>query len=192
MATSGFSESVLNEFEAHTERVRRAARARRASVQLRAVVDDEDADAAALRIEDTFGVRQPSDRWHGCTNLRTLRALLALIDERGFERYALTLVSPTCLPRLTDCLTARRSAHQIKFHSAFERCVSRVIYKKDWATSRPQIMAHNSWSKCSSEVMIRCSFDLSTTPQRPYSHSLSLARSTPRRFGKTFRYDAHT
>ena len=26
------------------------------------------------------------------------------------------------------------------FHSSFERCVSRVIYKKDWATARPAIM----------------------------------------------------
>ena len=51
------------------------------------------------------------------------------------------------------------------FHSSFERCVSRVIYKKDWATARPAIMRHNKWDKCSSEVLI----------------------STPRRFGKTFR-----
>lgn len=43
----------------------------------------------------------------------------------------------------------------MKFHSAFERCVSRVIYKTDWATSRPAIMRHNGWKKCSSEVMIR-------------------------------------
>ncbi len=60
----------------------------------------------------------------------------------------------------------------MKFHSAFERCVSRVVYKKDWATSRPAIMRHNMWAKCSSEVMI----------------------STPRRFGKVrpLRYEVRT
>ena len=38
----------------------------------------------------------------------------------------------------------------MKFHSSFERCVSRVLYKKDWATARPGIMRHNQWPKCSS------------------------------------------
>jgi len=34
------------------------------------------------------------------------------------------------------------------FHDAFERTVSRVIYKKDWGTARPAIMRHNNWPKC--------------------------------------------
>lgn len=50
----------------------------------------------------------------------------------------------------------------MQFHSSFERCVSRVLYKGEWSTSRPSIMKHNKWDKCSSEVLI----------------------STPRRFGK--------
>lgn len=131
----------MEEFEAHATKMRDTARARREAVQLRAVVDDT-ADNVAIDIMDTLGVRMDSDKWQGCTNLRTLRTLLSIVDDRGFER----------------------SPHQMKFHSAFERCVSRVIYKKDWATSRPAIMRHNGWKKCSSEVMI----------------------STPRRFGKTF------
>ena len=106
-------------------------------------VDKE--DGVAVDIKDTLGVRLPNDRWQGCTNLRTLRALLSIIDDRGFER----------------------SAHQMAFHSAFERCVSRVVYKKDWSTSRPAIMRHNGWKKCSSEVMI----------------------STPRRFGRPTRLE---
>tara|TARA_B110000046_G_scaffold179291_1_gene208306 strand:- start:3007 stop:3243 length:237 start_codon:yes stop_codon:yes gene_type:complete len=42
------------------------------------------------------------------------------------------------------------------FHDAFERTVSRVIYKKDWGTARPAIMRHNNWPKCNSETLIRC------------------------------------
>ena len=42
----------------------------------------------------------------------------------------------------------------MQFHSAFERCVSRVIYKGEWAKDRNAIMQHNGWPRCSSEVMI--------------------------------------
>jgi hypothetical protein len=64
-----------------------------------------------------------------------------------------------------------RSAHQIKFHSAFERCVSRVVYKKDWATARPAIMRHNKWDRCSSEVMIRRAPPPPRPPPRATTHS---------------------
>jgi len=128
----GFCVKVLNEFQNHAEKLRDASRARRDAVQLRAAVNDT-CNAVAVDVVDTLGVRLPEDKWHGCTNLRTLRTLLSMIDDRGFER----------------------SAHQMAFHSSFERCVSRVIYKKDWSTSRPAIMKHNEWPKCNSEVMIR-------------------------------------
>ena len=148
-----FSSAILDEFGVHTNKMRAAARARREAVQLRSAVYDT-GDAVAVNIQDTLGVRLPNDRWAGCTNLRTLRCLLQMIDDRGFER----------------------SPHQMKFHSSFERCVSRVVYKTDWATSRPAIMRyepqaharahgctltlskprrHNKWDRCSSEVMIR-------------------------------------
>ena len=136
-----FSQVIFNEFESHSAAVRKRARERQEAVRLRATVDDHTA-AAVVDIRDTLGVRLPQDTWEGCTNLRTLRTLLSIVDDRGFER----------------------SPHQMAFHSSFERCVSRVIYKKDWATARPAIMKHNGWNKCSSEVLI----------------------STPRRFGKTF------
>jgi hypothetical protein len=51
--------------------------------------------------------------------------------------------------------SVRATRRQMKFHSAFERCVARVIYKQDWATSRPAIMRWNEWPRCSSEVLIR-------------------------------------
>ena len=104
-----FHSSVLDVFEAHATKLRAAHRARREAVQLRSVVTD-DSLVAAVDIRDTLGVRQPQDRWQGCTNLRTLRTLLDFVDDRGFER----------------------SPHQMAFHSSFERCVSRVIYKADW------------------------------------------------------------
>ena len=127
-----FSAQINNEFDEHSTRLRDASRARREAVQLRASVDDK-SQGVAVDIRDTLGVPMPEDKWTGCTNLRTLRTLLSMVDDRGFER----------------------SPHQIAFHSSFERCVSRVVYKKDWATSRPAIMKHNEWPKCNSEVMIR-------------------------------------
>ncbi len=82
---ASFSQEVLDAFEAHASKMREHARARREAVQLRAVVDDT-ADAVAVNIEDTLGVRMDNDKWAGCTNLRTLRTLLTIVDDRGFER----------------------------------------------------------------------------------------------------------
>ena len=87
--------------------------------------------------EKFLGIPIRGEKMAGDTNLRTLRALLSIIDDRGFER----------------------SAHQVQFHSAFERSTARVIYKRDWASSRSQIMAKNGWKTCSSEVLI-------STPRR--------------------------
>mgnify|MGYP006078356491 CR=1 FL=1 len=100
-----FSNDILAEFSSHSTKMREASRARREAVQLRAVVDDT-ADAMAVDIKDTLGVRQPNDRWQGCVNLRTLRTLLSMIDDRGFERYALLFNSPTLLPCLANPLAA--------------------------------------------------------------------------------------
>ena len=121
-----FSNTTLDEFAAHSTKMREAARARREAVRLRAVAD-ADADAVAVSVWDTLGVRLPNDKWRGCTNLRTLRALLSIIDDRGFERSAhqvrrFRAPCPRC--RLTP------TRAQMKFHSAFERCVSRVVYKQ--------------------------------------------------------------
>jgi len=49
-----------------------------------------------------------------------------------------------------------RSAHQLKFHSAFERATARVLYKEEWGTRKPAIMDQNNWNTCPSEVLIRC------------------------------------
>ena len=73
-----FSQTVVAEFESHAASLREAARARRDAVQLRASVNDS-TDGVAVDIKDTLGVRQPGDKWAGCTNLRTLRTLLSMV-----------------------------------------------------------------------------------------------------------------
>ena len=57
-----------------------------------------------------------------------------------------------------------RSAQQLEFHEAFKKAAARIIYRDDWQTEKPKIMAKYKWTKVNGEVLI----------------------STPRRFGKTF------
>jgi len=154
----GFSDQLSAEFEKHAERLRERARARRESVMLRAPVLDRD-DHEQISEEAALGKWQPGDEMQGDVNIRTLRSLLKLVDQRGFER----------------------SPHQLRFHSAFERSTARVLYRavrqktiqhtcyvllfhctnslsgraQDWGTQKPAIMAKHGWTTCPSEVMIR-------------------------------------
>ena len=139
-STIMLNDIVLHEFDVHATRLREAARARRDFLLMRPVVmeiPDASAEATIGNGENSLGVPIRGETMAGDTNLRTLRTLLSIIDDRGFER----------------------SAHQVQFHSAFERSTARVIYKRDWASSRSQIMAKNGWTTCSSEVLI-------STPRR--------------------------
>ncbi len=136
--SSQFPASVLQLFEQHVFDTKQHARKRRAALQPRSVVDDNAATKSLENdVEATLGQQQPTDKWQGCANLRTLRTLLSRIDDRGFER----------------------SPHQLQFHNAFERCTARVMYKQDWAAQESYIVEHNGWDRCSSEVMI-------STPRR--------------------------
>jgi hypothetical protein len=107
-----FSDAVLNEFDSHSAAVRQRARDRQEAVRLRATVDDTSA-SAVVDIRDTLGVRLPQDKFEGCTNLRTLRTLLSIVDDRGFERSTLTpspYASLLIMCALTDparCLRTR-------------------------------------------------------------------------------------
>ena len=83
-----FSTVVLDKFDKHSMELKASHAARQQAVQLRSVVTD-DSLVAAVDIRDTLGVKQPQDRWQGCTNLRTLRQLLLFVDDRGFERSTL-------------------------------------------------------------------------------------------------------
>ena len=93
--------------------------------------------------EEEIGAPLPTDKYDGDRRLRTMRTLLAIVDDRGFER----------------------SSQQVEFHEAFINAASRILYREDWALSKPDILKANGWDKSHSEVLI----------------------STPRRFGKTFR-----
>lgn len=165
-----FNDALIGEFENHAERLRARARARRQAVQLKSIVLDRE-EREHTSAEDLLGRRQPQDEFQGDVNMRTLRELLKMIDDRGFERCAafvqrlrrnssqrncsLLFVAVRCSLLLFVALRCR-SPHQLKFHSAFERATARVIYRDDWGTSRPQIMRRNNWSTCPSEVLIRC------------------------------------
>ena len=113
MSDSLFSNDILKEFGDHATRMREAARARREAVQLRAVVDDKE-DGVAVSVWDTLGVRLPNDKWAGCTNLRTLRALLSIIDGArrppGQQQDHLSAGACACADRGFE-----RSPHQMRF-----------------------------------------------------------------------------
>lgn len=82
----------------------------------------------------------------------------------------------SALVDLVHCVP--RSAHQLKFHSAFERATARVIYRDDWGTQRPAIMEKNGWETCSSEVLIRYVVNVLSTHTRPNLHSVRVPHTT--------------
>lgn len=89
MAQFHAENSLLREFEVHTAHMRRQTQRRREQVQLRSVADHGHAASEANLAGDhhaPLGVQREDEVWRGCTNLRTLRTLLAKVDDRGFER----------------------------------------------------------------------------------------------------------
>ena len=83
---------ILDEFQKHTDRLRGRARERRDAVRMRASVIDP-GEREEANEDDLLGKWTPSDEYQGDVVLRTLRALLAKIDERGFERCGFALTS---------------------------------------------------------------------------------------------------
>lgn len=118
---------------------------RKSDVMLRCVAidgaDKSNADTTtSLREELVLQCsRRPTDVYEGCARLRGMRALLTLIDQRGYER----------------------SANQLQFHEAFIRACGRVIYREDWAVHRTAIMKLNKWDCSHSEVLV-------STPPEPH------------------------
>ena len=80
-----FGASLLKEFENHTARLRVRSHDRREAVLLKSVINDKEARESASA-QDLLGRWQPQDEFQGDVNLRTLRTLLKMIDENGFER----------------------------------------------------------------------------------------------------------
>ena len=163
--------ALLGEFDRHHERMIVRARERRAAVELTNLVDAGRVKTSVSE-DDLLGKRLPRDEFIGDTNFRTLKALLRKVDENGFER----------------------SAHQLEFHEYFFKASARVLYKDDWGVQKPAIMQKHGWESCPGEVLIRragplcwclCAWALPHSPHTTNTKSLT-ARSTPRRFGKTF------
>lgn len=151
--------TVLQEFARHAARAKQAERDRREVIQPVNLVDDAAEAIEAVDPAEALGKRLPGDRFQGCANLRTLRTLMKMVDEKGFERSD-HQVRDRSEP--TACLTVSLVCRQLQFHSAFERCVSRAIYRGDFEVSRTEVMSINGWQTTPSEVLV----------------------STPRRFGK--------
>ena len=129
-------QALLGAYERHEAHVATRARSRREAVAVRSVVDDQEG-REAVTVQESLGKWQPGDELQGDVNFRTLRSLLKLVDEAGFER----------------------SPHQLKFHAAFERAAARVIYRDSWGTQRPAIMKKHGWKTTPGEVLI-------STPRR--------------------------
>jgi hypothetical protein len=124
----------------HLALVQRRAAARRKALNMTMCIRQANQVDGDEKFESVRYLRMPADTFLGDVRLRTVDALLREIDERGFER----------------------SNHQERFHNAFIRACSRVLYREEWAVHRTAIMSKNSWMSVQSEIMI----------------------STPRRFGK--------
>lgn len=83
-----FSDEVLSKFEEHARRVADVHQMKKQATSLKNVATDTEV-VQSVDVWDTLGVRQPTDRFNGDVNLRTLRTLLKFIDARGFERCEL-------------------------------------------------------------------------------------------------------
>ena len=140
------SDELASIFQNHVVSLKRRRDERKAQLTLRGVAQSVDGDADgknnATSNEINSILASDDDTFEGDGVLRTLQALLSRIDERGYAR----------------------STQQMRFHDAFIRACSRVLYRNDWSTNRPAIMKKNAWDSSPSEILI----------------------STPRRFGKTF------
>jgi hypothetical protein len=167
------SDGIRASFEAHVARLQDARRARKEQLRPKSIVE------ALLRTEEGAAPRAHSKagpQAGACTSRATLPIITPAgnldadsvwtqLEEDRFDGDAVI----RCLNTLLDMIDDRgyqRSPHQMRFHDAFIRATARVIYKSEWGAQKPSIMDKNKWERCPSEILI----------------------STPRRFGKTYRY----
>ena len=186
--------ALLGEFERHHERMIVRARERRAAVQLTNLVDAGRVKTSVSE-DDLLGKRLPRDEFQGDTNFRTLKALLKKVDERGFERVR----------------AARRPAPAAR-HPVPSHLAARVAVGAPARVSRKLLQGlgarHVQGRLGRAEARHHAEARLGELPRRgadqasqpsvlvfvrpgpaphPPSNTKSLtARSTPRRFGKTF------
>ena len=93
VASPFFSADILDAYETHVKRLKEVHEMRKEATSLKNVATDVEV-VESVDVWDTLGKKQPGDKFNGCTNLRTLRSLLKIIDERGFERCVTLLYCP--------------------------------------------------------------------------------------------------
>ena len=103
--TKLFGDSLYSEFDRHERDVRGALQRRRDRIAFKVndtneLLEERDVNAAA-DADAGLGVWQHGDEFQGDVNLRTLKALLERIDQRGFERYALSNTETHTYTRVT-------------------------------------------------------------------------------------------
>lgn len=136
--------TILTLFHSHASQLEESRRLKKQRLKMRSIVD------CSTPVDTGSGevALQKNSVMQGDANYENVCNYLKLIDQRGYER----------------------SDHQLRFHDAFLRATSRVIWKADWSRRESEIKQARGWDKTPSEILI----------------------STPRRFGKTFRYNNHT
>ena len=143
-------DSILAEFEKHTVRLREASRNRKNALEYTNLVDDNE-DREAINIEDTLGKRQPNDTYNGDVNLRTLRTLLKMIDERGWERYVHALLALRVYhARFTLSLRSfgvRRDCPAFKeaFHESWSLSFLRASWRALYSGRSHMFLADSAW-----------------------------------------------
>lgn len=90
---SWFSDVAGAQIDAHAERLRSLAREKRNAVMLKSTAIDSGMQEEKTDVLAELGKMKPGDEFQGDANLRTLRFLLKLVDNRGFERCARKLKS---------------------------------------------------------------------------------------------------
>lgn len=132
---------LLEAFRAHVASLKASRKRKKLDLQPKTLVDEASAASSSTALAlasgnkndvNTLYCRHESDEFEGDAVLRTLRALLSIVDDRGYQR----------------------SPHQLRFHDAFVRATSRVIYRADWQSNKPKIMESNDWTSCPSEILI--------------------------------------
>ena len=157
-----FAHGLAKGFEELVADVGKARDARRERMAFKSAAEMADemvnSDRVALNDDERqqLGEWLPGDEYQGDVNMRTLDRLLKRVDQRGFERCA---PPRRVVARPTQRYSSNRSAQQLEFHQAFMRACGRVLYREDWATRKPEIMAKHGWERCNSEVLI-------STPRR--------------------------
>jgi hypothetical protein len=132
--------SLFGVFETHVLALESRKRKRKEDLALKSALETADvpqtidASVAEAGVDSPqFGQALPEDEFLGDTRLRTLNELLTTIDRSGMER----------------------SSQQVQFHAAFKVACMRILYREDWAISRPDIVKKHNIGRVFGEV-VRC------------------------------------